>query len=99
MVRSGELHLFVIWNKALHSAVDIVEDMKTRFTVMRVCAVHWSEGHFSDNMSRFYGQKLPRDSFKEAHCGRGPFLAILVVDGTPANFSRSAVCQCEVFRC
>ena len=78
-----ELHLFILWQNALEKANAIITDMQSRFTIRRVFAVHWSEQHFSNNMSRFYGQKLPRDSFKEVHCGRGPFLAVLLIDEQP----------------
>ena len=54
-----ELHLFILWQNALEKANAIVADMQSRFTIRRVFAVHWSEQHFSSNMSRFYGQKLP----------------------------------------
>src|SRR6267142_437216 len=79
----SELHLFIIWNRALAKAGTILEDMRSNFEIRRVFVMHWSEKHFSDNMSRFYGQKLPRDSFKETHCGRGPFLLVVVRDNDP----------------
>ncbi|HYR83370.1 MAG TPA: hypothetical protein VE422_04750 [Terriglobia bacterium] len=79
----SELHLFIIWNRALAKAGTILEDMRSNFEIRRVFEMHWSEKHFSDNMSRFYGQKLPRDSFKETHCGRGPFLLVVVRDNDP----------------
>src|SRR5580765_6870092 len=79
----SELHLFILWHNALDKANAIVEDMKTRFTIRRVIAMHWSDQNFSNNLSRFYGQKLPRDSYKEVHCGRGPFIAVLVTDHNP----------------
>ena len=78
-----ELHLYIVWHNALGQAATILADLNTVFDVRRVYAIDWSDEHFSQNMSRFYGQKLPRDSFKEAHVGRGPFLAVLAVDREP----------------
>src|SRR5215467_15654688 len=88
-MEAPELHLFIIWHHALNHARTIIEDMRARFTIQRVYSVNWSETHFSSNMSRFYGQKLPRDSFKEKHCGRGPFLAVLLLDEQPRYELRS----------
>ena len=69
-----ELHLFIVWHNALTDAPAIVQDMSAHFTIKRVYAITWSDAQFPENLSRFYGQKLPRDSYKEVHCGRGPFL-------------------------
>jgi hypothetical protein len=80
---TAELHLFILWNKALDKAGEILTDMQRRFTIHRLYETHWSEKHFSSNLSRFYGQKLPPNSGKEQHCGRGPFLAALVIDREP----------------
>lgn len=78
-----ELHLFIIWRNARSAAPAILELMAQRFTLLEVYEVRWSEKHYSSNLSRFYGQKLPSGSDKEVHCGRGPFLLVLVLDKNP----------------
>ena len=88
MTRPPELHLFILWNHALAKTAEILEDLKGRFTVHRVYEMRWSDARFSDNMSRFYGQKLPRNSAKETHCGRGPFLAVVAIDEAPEYAER-----------
>jgi precorrin-6B methylase 2 len=83
MDKTRELHLFIVWSKGLRKAEEIVANLASKFTVLDAHAVHWSEGHFSSNFSRFHGRKLSKDAFMEEHCGRGPFLAITVADETP----------------
>ena len=80
---AAELHLFIIWQNARNQSDVILDDLKRHFEIRRVYELQWSEAHFSSNISRFYGQKLPRDSYKETHCGRGPFLLIVVRDNAP----------------
>src|SRR5215831_18313239 len=83
METSRELHLFIIWNKAIPHAAEIIENMRADFTLLRVFAVHWSDKHFSSNLSRLYCQKEPGDPYREEHYGRGPFLAIVLADEEP----------------
>jgi hypothetical protein len=79
----SELHLFIVWQNAYQHKERIIADLAKRFVLHRVTEITWSETHFSDNMSRFYGEKLPFDSYKEKHCGRGPFTLITFTDRFP----------------
>ena len=47
---------------------------------MDVVNIQWSQKEFSRNMSRFYGQKLPKGSHKEKHVGRGVFTVVIIKD-------------------
>lgn len=78
-----EIHLFIIWEHASHKKVEIMRDMQTRFSVLSVFNISWSSTYFSNNLSRFYGQKLPDGSNKELHCGNGPFTLVIVRDEHP----------------
>src|SRR5262249_31668507 len=79
MDKTQQLHLFIVWNKGLYKAAEILEDLNSKFSILSLYTVHWSGEHFSNNLSRFYGRRLSKDSFMEAHCGRGPFLAAVVL--------------------
>ncbi|TWX72951.1 hypothetical protein [Colwellia sp. C1TZA3] len=81
-----ELHLFIIWEKARVNEREMMRDLKSKFEIVDLCEVTWSEKHFSRNLTRFYGEKLPKGSHKERHCGTGPFLVIVVRDLAP-NYS------------
>lgn len=79
----SEIHIFIIWEKARHAESEILDDINQKFTVLSVYKSAWSRRYFSENLSRFYGEKLPDCSFKERHCGQGEFLLIIVEDQNP----------------
>ncbi|WP_062532641.1 hypothetical protein [Jeotgalibaca dankookensis] len=83
-----ELNLFIIWEKARYKQNEILNDMQNRFKIINVYEVEWSEEYFSQNMTRFYGQKLPKGSHKEKHCGRGSFILIVFLDEKPKYLER-----------
>ena len=72
------LYLFIIWSNALPHFEDILNDLASRFTVIKIIDVKWDPDNFSRNMARFYGQKLPSLSRKENECGVGPFKAVVI---------------------
>lgn len=79
----SEIHLFLIWSEAKESRKKIIKDLEGEFKILHVETVAWSSGLFSENLSRLYGQKLPNNSFKQKHCGTGPFTCIIVEDINP----------------
>ncbi len=74
----SEIHLFILWENALSKKEEILEDIKKNFTIMQVYKITWSKEEFPNNLSRFYGTKLPKGSGKEQHCGNGSFLLVVV---------------------
>ena len=78
-----EIHLFIIWSKAVHKKNQIINDIKSQFTICRILNVTWTKDTFSNNLSRFYGENLPSSSHKEKHCGTGTFCCIIVKDSKP----------------
>ena len=83
-----ELHLIVIWSKALSEKERIINDVGNRLEIVRIYNVNWSEDKFSSNLSRFYGENLPKNSHKEKHCGKDTFCAIIVRDSNPKYETR-----------
>lgn len=83
-----EYHLFIIWPKARYIEDKIIEDIKYKFDVVDLCEIYWSKHNFSNNLTRFYGEKLPDGSHKERHCGRGPFILVVVKDMNPTYEKR-----------
>lgn len=73
-----EVHLFILWENALSKKEEILKDIKENFTIMQVFKITWSKEEFANNLSRFYGTKLPKGSGKEQHCGNGSFLLVVV---------------------
>ena len=80
---NAEIHLFIIWSKAMAQAKEIIAQISTKFVILDIFLIRWSPSSFSNNLSRFYGTNLPDGSFKEKHCGRGDFCLIIVRDPAP----------------
>ena len=78
-----ELHLFLLWSRARKHESEILDDIGSTFRVVDVMEVTWSRRRFAENLTRFYGQKLPHGSRKQLHCGSGPFLVVVVEDARP----------------
>lgn len=75
-----ETNLFIIWENAQYMKDKILEDMKKEFEILRIFKVTWSKEIFSNNLTRFYGTNLPKNSDKEKHCGNGPFYLVILND-------------------
>ena len=80
---NSEIHLFVIWSKAMDKAEEIITKISLRFDILDIFLLRWSPRFFSENLSRLYGTSLPDGSLKEKHCGRGNFCLIIVRDSSP----------------
>ena len=78
-----ELHLFIIWSNGKKYESQIMEDIKKRFDIKLVQQISWTEELFDQNLRRFYGKNLPKNSNKQKECGVGPFKVILVEDKQP----------------
>jgi hypothetical protein len=84
----SEIHIVLIWEKGLSKLNHILHDLEGSFEILDVIKINWSQNFFSDNLSRFYGQNLPNKSFKEKHCGKGPFVSIIVRHKKPIYEAR-----------
>jgi len=71
-----EIHLLIVWSKALNKKEKILDDLCNKFDILEVINVTWTLDKFSENLSRFYGENLPKNSEKEKHCGNGIFTCI-----------------------
>ena len=80
---NSEIHLVLIWEKGLEKLSHIIYDLKNSFEILDVKKIVWGKRDFSNNLSRFYGEKLPDKSFKEKHCGNGPFISIVIKQDNP----------------
>lgn len=73
-----ETHLFILWENAREKEEEILKDIKKSFNILGLYNITWKKENFSNNLSRFYGTNLPKNSGKEQHCGNGDFLLIVV---------------------
>jgi hypothetical protein len=83
-----EIHLFIIWSKGIGQKDKILKDISENFTICSIYNTTWSENRFSNNLSRFYGENLPKNSNKEKHCGTDTFCCIIVKDNKPIYETR-----------
>lgn len=82
-MKEKEAHVFIVWSKGLEQRGKIIADIQTKFEIIECIDTTWSKEKFSKNLSRFYGENLPKNSSKEKHCGTGTFLCIIVRDNSP----------------
>jgi len=78
-----EIHLFIIWENGRVHEKAVLDDIKLNFEIMKVYGITWSPYQVANNFTRFYGEKLPKNSHKAQHCGSGEFLLIIVRDNNP----------------
>jgi len=78
-----EIHLFIIWSKGFDQKDRIVKAISEDFSICSIYNTTWSKNKFSNNLSRFYGENLPKNSHKEKHCGTDTFCCIIVKDNKP----------------
>lgn len=83
-----EYGLFILWENSRYKEDNILEDIKKRFEIINIFNVSWNREKFSKNLSRFYGENLPKKSYKEKECGLGSFLLIIVEDIDPVYLNR-----------
>jgi len=82
-MREREAQVFIVWSKGLEQREKIIENIQTKFEIIECIDTTWSKEKFSENLSRFYGENLPKNSSKEKHCGTETFLCIIVRDNNP----------------
>lgn len=82
-MKDKEVHVFIVWSKGLKHQVKILTDIESKFEILESVDTSWSNEKFSENLSRFYGENLPKNSSKEKHCGTGTFLCVIVRDNNP----------------
>ena len=88
-MNNSEIHLFILWENALGKKEEIINEIKNKFTILKIYKMHWSDNKFIDNLSRFYGTNLPDCEAKANHCGNGEFYLIIVKDENPIYAERN----------
>jgi hypothetical protein len=98
-----EVHVVVLWPRAVAHADEILVDLASRFCLLDVVQLQWSADRFSHCLTRFYEDStMAAGSSKERHIGVGPFLVAVVEDDDPAYERRkttrgAAVVHAEMF--
>ena len=81
----GEIHDFIIWEKACHKYNFLLSELKKQFCILDVYEITWEVKNFEKNLRRFYGPTLPNVQKKIRQCGTGKFLLVIYYDPIPKH--------------
>lgn len=79
----SDYNIFLLWSTARGKEEDVKSVILEKFDIVKTYEIEWSPQLFMQNLSRFYGKKLPSAKSKLKLCGEGRFLVYLVKDKTP----------------
>ena len=77
------LQLFLIWENGRKQEEKILNDIAAKYEILQVFDIKWPQEEFANNLSRFYGKRLPAGCKKEKECGTGEFTLIVCYDNHP----------------
>ena len=76
--------VFIIWSAARCFEQRVVDEIGSRFKILRTFEVTWPRRHFRRNLAALYGWQSWFCWWNKARkCGKGPFLVIEVEDPAP----------------
>ena len=91
----SELHLIVIWNRAICKERELLDEIASRVKVLAACDAEWPVDA-ELGFRTFYGTKLKAAVAKVRECGAGPFRVIIVRDEHPRYEERNTSRGVEV---
>lgn len=80
---ASEYNVFLLWSTARSKEKEVIDAISEKFEIVKTYDVTWSPKFFTQNLSRFYGKKLPSAKSKLKLCGQGSFLVLIVKDNSP----------------
>ena len=80
---ANNINVFVLWANGRHKEAEILSAIREHFEILQTYEIFWNSKYFTQNLSRFYGKKLPNAFRKKKLCGTGAFLVICVNDPNP----------------
>ena len=83
-----EYNIFILWENAQYRKNEIISDIKQELEIIKICDIEWEKKYFPENLTRFYGVNLPKNSDKEKHVGDGIFTLIFCRDHSPCYQKR-----------
>lgn len=87
MNTKAEYNIFLLWSTARSKENELRAVIADHFEIVKAYDIKWSKKYFAENLSRFYGKKLPSAKKKLKLCGEDSFLVLVVKDNQP-NFSK-----------
>lgn len=80
---SSDYNIFLLWSTARAKDEEVKAAVEKQFELIKSYEIEWSPNLFTQNLSRFYGKKLPSARSKLKLCGEGRFLVHIVKDHKP----------------
>lgn len=56
----GEIHLFILWEKARNQEKKILVDINNNFRILQKIEMDWRD-NFPGKITKFYGENLPKE--------------------------------------
>lgn len=79
----SEIYVIILWSEALYQKDKIIADLKTKFEIVEITIIEWSENLFFENLFIFYDGELPLYSEKNKYSGDKPFYCLVIKDINP----------------
>lgn len=78
-----DIQTFIIWKNARTFEEDILNKIKSDFTILKEYEITWTPELFGENLSAFYGDNFIYNMFQRQVRGEGAFIFVIAEDKTP----------------
>lgn len=80
---SKDIQTFIIWENARVFEEDILNKIKSNFTILKEYEISWTPQLFGENLSAFYGDNFIYNMFQRQVRGEGAFVFVIAEDKNP----------------
>lgn len=80
---SKDIQTFIIWKNARAFEEDILNKIKSNFTILKEYEITWTPELFGENLSAFYGDNFIYNMFQRQVRGEGAFVFVIAEDKNP----------------
>ena len=78
-----DIQTFIIWKNARTFEEDILNKIKSDFTILKEYEITWTPELFGENLSAFYGDNFIYNMFQRQVRGEGAFIFVIAEDKIP----------------
>lgn len=78
-----DIQTFIIWKNARAFEEDILNKIKSNFTILKEYEITWTPELFGENLSAFYGDNFIYNMFQRQVRGEGAFIFVIAEDKNP----------------
>ena len=78
-----DIQTFIIWKNARAFEEDILNKIKSNFTILKEYEITWTSELFGENLSAFYGDNFIYNMFQRQVRGEGAFVFVIAEDKKP----------------